>query len=86
MKAEVKQERRSTRAAANQSKMKLEDDSFSEDSDDESHSHETIQVQETDGYQFTVSAISNALGMYKEEKTVSRILNEVRKVHAQDIK
>jgi len=47
---------------------------------------EEDQVQETDGYQFTVSAISNALGMYKEEKTVSRILNEVRKVHAQDIK
>jgi len=36
---------------------------------------------ETDGYQFTMSAISNALDMHGEDKTLSRILNELRKVN-----
>lgn len=49
---------------------------------------ELVQVSKdaTDGWQFTVTAISNALGMYKEEKTISRVLNEVRKVHTNEIK
>jgi hypothetical protein len=43
-------------------------------------------MHETDGYQFTVSAIANALGMYKEEKTISRVLHEIRRVHSKEIK
>ena len=32
---------------------------------------------------FTISEISGALGMQKEEKTLGRVLNELRKYHPQ---
>jgi len=44
-----------------------------------------LDKHETDGWQFTTSAISNALGMGNEEKTMSRVLIELRRVHASKI-
>ena len=41
---------------------------------------------DADVKQFTMSDISNALGMSKEEKTMSRVLLELRRVHAAKIK
>jgi hypothetical protein len=35
--------------------------------------------------QFTVTDISNSLGMPHEEKTVSRIIQELRRVHSKKI-
>lgn len=32
--------------------------------------------------QFTVSDIANSLGMFREEKTISRVLQELRRVHS----
>ena len=34
---------------------------------------------------FTVTDISNMLGMAKEEKTMSRVLSELRKIHSKQI-
>lgn len=34
---------------------------------------------------YTISDISNALGMNKEEKTMSRVLTELKKVHSSQI-
>lgn len=53
---------------------------LSKDMKDEQYQYEDIK----DGY-FTVSAISNAIGMGKEEKTISRILLELRKIHDKKI-
>lgn len=53
-------------------------------SDDEAQStkqNEFTEIQE-DG-KFTISEISGAMGMQKEEKTMSRVLNELRKCNPQ---
>lgn len=86
-------ERRSTRVAAQKSQpFKLNETISEEESDNSCKNSESEYkplchpAHETDGYQFTVSAIANALGMHKEEKTISRVLHEIRKVHSSTIK
>lgn len=54
-----------------------------DESDNEFKEDQSInQLSDFDGM-FTISDISNALGMYKEEKTMSRVLAELKKTHAQ---
>ena len=54
-------------------------------SDDENQSNkDCIGVGETTVYEagkYTISDIASALGMAKEEKTLSRVLNELKKSH-----
>ena len=41
------------------------------------------EIQDTT--QFTISDLANSLGMHREEKTISRILIELRKIHSAKI-
>lgn len=53
-------------------------------SDEEDQSHKEMPVGEQAGAEdgkLTISEISSALGMNKEEKTMSRVLNELKKCH-----
>ena len=80
----MRAERRPTRAAALKPSFKLEDTSFESEMSykhSESMNYRARPADDIDGYQFTVTAIANAMGMHKEEKTISRVLYEVRKVH-----
>ena len=47
--------------------------------DDESIENQPTLINEEG--KFTISEISNALGMNKEEKTMSRVLTELKKVN-----
>ena len=44
--------------------------------------NECMNNQNQDDGKYTITEISNALGMNKEEKTMSRVLAELKKVHS----
>lgn len=52
-------------------------------SDEDMQSNKDFALQEaiSEAGKFTISEISGALGMAKEEKTMSRVLNELKKYH-----
>lgn len=57
-------------------------DGISSDEEDQSHKETPLgEHAGTEDGKLTISEISSALGMSKEEKTMSRVLNELKKCH-----
>ena len=65
-----------------ETKAAIDEDSDGE-GDHEASNDIKRELTEIDDGKLTISDIANALGMHKEEKTMSRVLNELRKSHKQ---
>jgi hypothetical protein len=52
-----------------------------DDDSDDDEGEKDVKVDPLEDGKYTISDIANAMGMHKEEKTMSRIMNELRKSH-----